>query len=131
MKRLIIWNYLFFKALSTFPEVFLCYIDVWFLRYGIRAQGLGVSLLHLRHCGIFAIIFFLQRFRRHDLEDIKNMDQGTLGSKFSSRGLILSELQPVQDRVIESSWNESLRHFRYKNFSVMFQTRPPEKIYRN
>jgi hypothetical protein len=24
-------NYLFFKALSTFPEVFLCYIDVWFL----------------------------------------------------------------------------------------------------
>ena len=47
-----------FKALSTYSEVFLCYIDIWFLTYGIRAQGLGVSLLHLRHRGIFAIIFF-------------------------------------------------------------------------
>jgi hypothetical protein len=61
---------IFFKALSTFPEVFLCYIDVWFLTYGIRAQGLGVSLLHLRHRGIFAITFFLQRFRRRGLEGI-------------------------------------------------------------
>ena len=59
-----------FKALSTFPEVFLCYIDVWFLTYGIRAQGLGVSLLHLIDLGIFAITFFLQRFRRNGLEDI-------------------------------------------------------------
>jgi hypothetical protein len=31
LKRLIIENYLFFKALSTFSEVFLCYIDIWFL----------------------------------------------------------------------------------------------------
>jgi hypothetical protein len=49
-------------------EVFVCYIDVWFLTYGIRAQGLGVSLLHLRHRGIFAITFFLQRFRRNGLK---------------------------------------------------------------
>jgi hypothetical protein len=51
-------------VLSTFSEVFLCYIDIWFLTYGIRAQGLGVSLLHLRHLGIFAITFFLQRFTK-------------------------------------------------------------------
>jgi hypothetical protein len=35
------------------------------ITYGIRAQGLGVSLLHLRHLGIFAITFFLQCFRRN------------------------------------------------------------------
>ena len=70
LKRIIIGNYLFFKVLSTFPEVFLCYIDVFFLTYGIRAQVLGVSLLHLRHRGIFAITFFLQRFRRIGLEGI-------------------------------------------------------------
>jgi hypothetical protein len=59
-----------FKALSTFSEVSICYIDVWFLTYGIKAQGLGVSLLHLRHRGIFDITFFLQRFRRNHLEGI-------------------------------------------------------------
>ena len=59
-----------FKASSTFSEVFLCYIDILFLTYGFRAQGLGVSLLHLRHRGIFAITFFLQRFRRNKLDDI-------------------------------------------------------------
>ena len=69
-KRLITLNYLFFKALSTYSEVFLCYIDIWFLTYGMRAQGLGVSLLHLRHLGIFAITFFLQCFKRNDLEYI-------------------------------------------------------------
>ena len=69
-KRLIIRNYLFFKVLSTFFEVFLCYIDIWFLTYGIRAQGLGVSLLHMIHLGIFAITLFLQCFKRNGLEDI-------------------------------------------------------------
>jgi hypothetical protein len=59
-----------FKALSTFSEVFLCYIDVWFLTYGIRAQGLGVSLLHLIHRGIFAVTFFLQCFKRNHVEGI-------------------------------------------------------------
>jgi hypothetical protein len=57
-------------VLSTFSEVFLCYIDIWFLTYGIRAQGLGVSLLHLRHLGIFDINFFIQCFKRNGLEDI-------------------------------------------------------------
>jgi hypothetical protein len=59
-----------FKVLSTFSEVFLCYIDIWFLTYGFRAQGLGVSLLHMRHLGIFAITFFIQCFRRKGLEYI-------------------------------------------------------------
>ena len=45
------------QGVEYFPEVFLCYIDVWFLTYGIRAQGLGVSLLYLRHLGIFSITF--------------------------------------------------------------------------
>ena len=121
-KRLIIWNYLFFKVLSTFSEVFLCYIDIWFLTYGIRAQGLGVSLLHLRHIGIFAIDCFLQCFRRNNLEDIYQTDQGMLGSKFLSWVLIISEIHPIQDRVLESSWTESLHNFCYKKFSVMFQT---------
>jgi hypothetical protein len=44
--------------------------DIWFLTFGIRAQGLGVSLLHLRHLGIFTITFFLRCFRRNPLEDI-------------------------------------------------------------
>jgi hypothetical protein len=61
---------LFFKALSTYSEVFLCYIDIWFLTYGIRAQGLGVSLLHLRQLGIFTITYFIQHFRRKGLDDI-------------------------------------------------------------
>ena len=59
-----------FKALSTYSEVFLCYLDIWFLTFGIRAQGLGVSLLHLRHRGIFAITFFIQCFKRSGLEGI-------------------------------------------------------------
>jgi hypothetical protein len=59
--------YLFFKALSTYSEVFLCYIDIWFLTYGIRAQGLGVSLLHLRHLGIFAITIFSTMFQKERL----------------------------------------------------------------
>ena len=53
-----------------YSEDFLCYADIWFLTYGIRAQGLGVSLLHLRHRGIFDITCFLQRFRRSNLEGI-------------------------------------------------------------
>jgi hypothetical protein len=75
---------MFFKVLSTLSEIFLCYIGIWFLTYGIRAQGLGVSLLHLRHLGIFTITFFLQRLERNGLEDIYQIDQGTLGSKFIS-----------------------------------------------
>ena len=55
-----------FQGLSTFPKVFLCYIDVWFLTYGIRAQGLGVSLLHLRHRGIF-YNFFSTMFQKERL----------------------------------------------------------------
>jgi hypothetical protein len=54
----------------TYSEVFLCYIDIWFLTYRIRSQGLGVSLLHMRHLGIFTITVFLQCFRRNGLEDI-------------------------------------------------------------
>ena len=73
-----------FQGVEYFSEVFLCYIDIWFLTYGIRAQGLGVSLLHLRHHGIFSIKCFLPRFRRNGLEGIYKMDQGTLGSKFIS-----------------------------------------------
>jgi hypothetical protein len=38
---------------------FLFYFDNWFLTFGIIAQGLGVSLIHQRHLGIFAITFFL------------------------------------------------------------------------
>jgi uncharacterized membrane protein len=59
-----------FQGVSTFSEVFLCYIDIWFLTYGIRAQGLGVSLLHLRHLGIFAITFFYNISEGTGLEDI-------------------------------------------------------------
>jgi hypothetical protein len=59
-----------FQGIEYFSEVFLCYIDIWFLTYGVRAQGLGVSLLHLRHLGIFTINCFLQCFQRNELEDI-------------------------------------------------------------
>jgi hypothetical protein len=59
-----------FEGIEYFFEVFLCYIDIWFLTYGIIDQGLGVSLLHLRHLGIFTITFFLQGFRRNGLECI-------------------------------------------------------------
>ena len=59
-----------FQGIEYFSEDFLCYIYIWFLAYGIRAQGIGVSLLHLRHLGIFAITFFLQRLKRNNLEDI-------------------------------------------------------------
>jgi hypothetical protein len=38
--------------------IFVCYLYIFSLTFGIRAQGLGVSLLHLRHLGIFSIIFF-------------------------------------------------------------------------
>jgi hypothetical protein len=58
-KRLIIQNSLFFNALSTYSEVFLCYLDISLLTFGIRAQCLRVSLLHLRHLEIFTIICFL------------------------------------------------------------------------
>jgi hypothetical protein len=44
--------------MSTYSEVFLCYFDIWFLTLGITAQGLGVSLLHLRNLAIFTITFF-------------------------------------------------------------------------
>jgi hypothetical protein len=33
-------------------------LSIWIITFGIRAQGLGVSLLHLRHLGIFSINFF-------------------------------------------------------------------------
>jgi hypothetical protein len=69
----------FSRLFSTYFEVFLCYLDIWFLTFGIRAQGLGVSLLHLRHLGILAINFFLRCFRRNPLDCIYYMDQGTLG----------------------------------------------------
>jgi hypothetical protein len=36
---------------------FLSFLRHWVITFGIRAQGLGVSLLHLRHLGIFAITF--------------------------------------------------------------------------
>jgi hypothetical protein len=73
-----------FKVLSTFSEVFLSYIDIWFLTYGIRAQGLGVLLLHLRHLGIFSITCFIQWFRRNGMDDFYQTDQGMLGSKLIS-----------------------------------------------
>jgi hypothetical protein len=34
------------------------------LIFGIRAQGLGVSLLHLRHLEIFALNFFYGTFQK-------------------------------------------------------------------
>jgi hypothetical protein len=71
---------------------FLCYFDIWFLTFGIRAQGLGVSILHLRHLGIFTITSFIRCLRRKSLEDIYRTDQGTRGSNFISRGLIISEI---------------------------------------
>ena len=49
---------------------FLSFLRRWVIIFGIRTQGLGVSLLHMRHLGIFAIIVFLRRFRRNPLEDI-------------------------------------------------------------
>jgi hypothetical protein len=73
-----------FQGIEYFSDIFLCNIDIWFLTYGIKAQGLGVSQLHLRHLGIFAITFFLKCFRRNVLEDIYHMDQGTMGSNFIS-----------------------------------------------
>jgi hypothetical protein len=66
-KRLIILNSLIFKALSTYSEVFLCYLGIWFLTFGIRAQGLGVSLLHLRHIGILNYNFFFTTFQKEPL----------------------------------------------------------------
>jgi hypothetical protein len=69
-KRIITLNSLFFKAFSTYSEVFLCYIDIWFLKNGIRAQGPGALLLHMRHLGIFVINCFLQCFKRNGLENI-------------------------------------------------------------
>jgi hypothetical protein len=69
-KRIITLSSLFVKALSTYSEVFLCHIDIWFLKNGIRTQGLGVLLLHMRHLGISAITFFLQCFKRNGLENI-------------------------------------------------------------
>ena len=60
------WHYL--------HGVYFCYFmifwAIWFITFGIRAQGLGVSLLHLRHLRIFAITIFLWYFRRNPLEDI-------------------------------------------------------------
>ena len=51
LKRFIIWNYLFFKALSTFSEVFLCYIDIWFLtHYEIYCCKPVLINLHQKTC---------------------------------------------------------------------------------
>jgi hypothetical protein len=44
--------------------------DIWFLTFGIIAQGLGVLLLHLRNIEIFTITFFLRCFRMNSLEYI-------------------------------------------------------------
>jgi hypothetical protein len=44
--------------------MFLCYLDICFLTFGIKAQGLGVLLLHLRDLGIFAITFFSGTFQK-------------------------------------------------------------------
>jgi hypothetical protein len=122
-KRLIIKNCLFFKALSTFFEVFICYIDIWFLTYGIRAQGLGVSLLNLRHLGIFAITFFLQHFRRNGLEERKakglcfNCDNKySKGHKCGEKKLFYidceeeeeEEQEPSQDENVEEISSEDL-----------------------
>ena len=68
--------------LSTTSEVFLCYIDIWFLTYGIRAQGLGVSLLHLRHRGIFAITFFSTMFQKEWLGGYLEDKSRYIGLKF-------------------------------------------------
>jgi hypothetical protein len=82
LKRLIIWNYLFFKVLSTYFDVFLCYIDICFLTYGIRAQGLGVSLLHLRHLGIFSTTFFSTKFQKEHLGGYLVYGSRYVGLKF-------------------------------------------------
>ena len=64
-----LWSMLIFY---TWCVILLFYdiLSIWIITFGIIAQGLGVSLLHLRHRGIFTITFFLQHFRRNGLEDI-------------------------------------------------------------
>jgi hypothetical protein len=59
-------------------------LGIWIITFGIRAQGLGVSLLHLRHLLIFTITIFLQFFRRNPLDDIYKMDQGKYFTNFIS-----------------------------------------------
>jgi hypothetical protein len=49
-------------VLGTYSEVFLCYIDIWFLTYGIRAQGLGVSQkFHETHAIVLRFLLLVMR----------------------------------------------------------------------
>jgi hypothetical protein len=59
-------------TLCTWCVLLLFYdiLSIWIITFGIKSQGLGVSLLHLRHLGILAIKFFLQCFKRNPLENI-------------------------------------------------------------
>jgi hypothetical protein len=43
-KRIIIIISLFFKALSTYSKIFLCYIDIWFLTDTLGLWPLRINL---------------------------------------------------------------------------------------
>jgi hypothetical protein len=66
-------------ALLLFYDI----LSIWIITFGIRAQGLGVSLLHPRHLGILTITSFIRCFRRNPLENIYHTDQGMWGKNFS------------------------------------------------
>jgi hypothetical protein len=61
---------------------FFYYFDIWFLTFGIIAQGLGVSLLHMRHLGIFFYNYFSTTFHKEHLGIYLSYSSRYFGLKF-------------------------------------------------
>ena len=93
------------KRLNSKALIYLFYL-FWagFITFGIRALDSRVSLLQTGHRGIFAITFFLWRFRSRKKNPFEKNWLWTLCQKFRAFRGILSEIWSGEVSLLADSW---------------------------
>ena len=80
-------------------------------------------MLFSGHLTIFAITFFIERFKWWNCYGIEKTYHGTFGKYFSSWFTIIMEIHSAEYRVCDQSWNQSInRCSRYNSHNFFIKT---------